>query len=240
MSRIRICFFADGESVHTQRWLREMVARDFEVTLITRRPWSFPGVQVVTLADSWWAREWFRRVPEICRIVRQLRPDIVHGHYITSYGLWAALCGVRPLVLTAWGSDILVSPKRSILVRWLTRWLLSQAELITADSLDMLEEIRTYTPHGRLEQVQWGVDLERIRPHRDSARPVLNVISLRSWERNYNIDLVLRAFADFLQAMPGSMAHLHLLGGGGAGGGVASASVVDGDCGASDVPWAGG
>lgn len=214
MADIRICFFADGMSVHTQRWLKEIAVRGFEVTLVTRRPWSHPGVRVITIGDSSGVSGWFSRIAAIRRIVRELHPDIVHGHYVTSFGFWAAASGVRPLVQTAWGSDILVSPKRSRLVRWLTRWSLAGAALITADSLDTLAEIRKYAPHSRLEQVQWGVDLDLIKPADAPPRTVLNLLSMRSWEEIYNIDRILQAVAALRSTAPEIPVHLHLLGGG--------------------------
>lgn len=212
---MKICFFADGQSVHTQRWLKEIAARGIEVTLITRRPWCYPGIREFVISPRMsGSAGWFIDVFRIRRLIRKLRPDIVHGHYLTSYGFWAAICGKKPLVLTAWGSDVLVTPKRNKLLHWLTGWTLSRADLITADSLDTLEEIRGYAVPARLEQVQWGVDLDRIRPVTEKSSPVLSLISLRSWEQNYNIDTILHSFARLRAKRPELQVHLHLLGGG--------------------------
>ena len=213
MKKIKICFFADGESVHTQRWLREMAARGFEVILITRRPKKQSEYNTHVVEPGLRRTGWLFGALKIRRIVRKISPDIVHGHYITSYGMWAAISGVKPLVLTAWGSDILVSPKQNRLIRWLTGWMLRRADLITADSEDTLEEILGYSPQARLEQVQWGVDLNRIRNSASLSKiDVLNVVSLRNWTTNYNINLIFEAYADLRKAIPNYSAHLHLLG----------------------------
>lgn len=212
--KISICFFADGENLHTRRWLREMVARNFEVTLVTRRPQEMPGVRVITVSDSLGRLGWFQRILEIRRIVREVRPDIVHGHYVTSYGFWAAVSGIHPLVLTAWGSDILVTPKKSRLMRLLVGWTISRADLITADSLDMIEEILKYPVRGEAKQVQWGVDLDAFRPMPSRRNDGFGVLSLRTWSENYNVDIIIRAFAEFHNLRPELRATLHLLGGG--------------------------
>ena len=215
MKKVKICFFADGKSVHTQRWLREMVARGFEVILITRRLNLHNQFKAYVVEPGFGWTGWLRGIPKIRRLVRNIKPDIVHGHYVTSYGLWAAICGVKPLVLTAWGSDILVSPKENRIIRWLTSWVLSKAYLITADSADALDEIKTYTPQAKMEQVQWGVDINKFQYSRSvSNENIFNVVSLRTWSANYNIDLILEAFAEFKKSLPNRHVHLHLLGGG--------------------------
>ena len=215
MDRIRICFFADGKSVHTLRWLREMAQLGFDVVLVTRRPDEGGEFATRVIAPGLDGAGWLRGLAAVRRVVGELRPDIVHGHYITSYGLWAAVSGARPLVLTAWGSDILVTPGRSRLARWTTGWTLRRADLITADSADTLAAIRGYGPRARLKQVQWGVDLGRMpRAEAGADGGVLNVVSLRSWAPNYNIDLILHAFAGLVAAQPERACHLHLLGGG--------------------------
>jgi glycosyltransferase involved in cell wall biosynthesis len=160
---------------------------------------------------------WFKALPEVRRVVRGLKkrfqPTLVHGHYVTSYGMWAAACGLKvPLVLTAWGSDILVTPRESRLMRWVVGWSLRRADLITADSMDMLDAIARYHPQAACHQILWGADTDKFVPGDPGAD--FDVVSLRSWEPNYNIDLIVEAFSRFLMLRPHSHARLHLLGGG--------------------------
>lgn len=191
-----------------------MLQRGYQVTLVTRRPWSEPGIEVIPVAEKSGYLNWFSRIKEIREIVRKVKPDLVHGHYITSYGFWAAASGRHPLVLTAWGSDILVTPKQSWLKRQLTRWTLRQADLITADSLDMLDEMKLYQPRAQLEQIQWGVDLELFQPAPRPDDGVFHIVSLRMWEPLYNIDVIINAVAALRRLRPGRRVHLHLLGDG--------------------------
>ncbi|MBC7700837.1 glycosyltransferase family 4 protein [Aquabacterium sp.] len=215
---LRILFFADASSVHTRRWVASAVERGAEAVVITRQPGEVPGAhQVIAIRPGSDKASWFKALPEVRRVVRELsksfKPDLAHGHYITSYGLWAAACGLGcPKVLTAWGSDILVTPKQSRLMRWVVGWSLRRADLITADSMDMVEEIANYHPTAPVHQILWGADTDKFTPATPASD--FEVVSLRSWERNYNIDLVIEAFARFLTLRPHSHALLHLLGGG--------------------------
>ncbi|AKJ31181.1 glycosyltransferase family 4 protein [Caldimonas brevitalea] len=208
-----LLFFADAESVHTQRWVTAMVERGWHCSVVSRRHHPIPGATVHALStpDGNWA--WFAALPRVRRLAARLRPDIVHGHYVTSYGLWAAACGGAPRVLTGWGSDILVSPVYNRAVRLVTRFSLRRADLITADSQDMLDEIAHYRPKAALHQIFWGADTAKFRPQPRALRP-FRIVSLRAWEPNYNIDVILDAVAALRARAPDEALELHLLGGG--------------------------
>lgn len=215
---LRILFFADAASVHTRRWVASMVERGAEAIVITRSPAEVPGArEVIAIAPGQDKASWFKALPEVRRVARRVaarfKPHLVHGHYVTSYGLWAAACGLRqPKVLTAWGSDILVTPRESRLMRMIVRWSLRRADLITADSIEMVDEIASYHPSAPVHQILWGADTGKFLPA--PPAPDFEVVSLRVWEPNYNIDLVIEAFARFVSLRPHSQARLHLLGGG--------------------------
>jgi glycosyltransferase involved in cell wall biosynthesis len=222
-ARGRILFFADARQVHTRRWVDAMAERGFECVVGTRAPGAIAGAaEVVPIAAGSDALGWFRAVPAVRALARRVAPQWVHGHYVTSYGLWAAACrGIAPVVLTAWGSDILVTPRerglRGTLMHGLVGWSLRRADLVTADAQEVLDEIRRYGGVGApCREVLWGVDTQRFCPADvapgDPGR--FEVISLRQWEPNYRIDLTLRALAALRAARPSLRVGLTLLGGG--------------------------
>ncbi len=212
---MRILFFGDADSVHLQRWVAETHARGAECHVATRRPGKVSGAtRVHVLKSGHDAAGWFIAVPWVRALTKHLKPDLVHGHYITSSGFWAAACGRRPCVLTAWGSDILVTPRNSPAMRALTGWVLRRADLVTADSQDTLDEIRTYQPGADLHEVLWGADTERFVPPAERALAPMQFVSLRAWEPNYNIDTLVAAFGRLRSDRPTAAWHLHLLGGG--------------------------
>jgi glycosyltransferase involved in cell wall biosynthesis len=216
----RILFFADASSIHTQRWVREIASRGFDCIVATRRPAEVLGASdVIAIRPGADAAGWFLALPEVTRVAKRVAPQWVHGHYVTSYGLWAAACGLGPqvpVVLTAWGSDLLVTPRakgwRGGVMSALVGWSLQRAALVTADSQDVLAEVARYGTKARCEEVLWGADTERFRPGRPA--PGFEIASLRSWEPNYNIGTVLEAFARLRAERPQAGAVLHLMGGG--------------------------
>ncbi|RZT95230.1 glycosyltransferase [Rivibacter subsaxonicus] len=215
----RILFFADASSVHTRRWVQAMVERSFECFVATRLPAEIPGAaDVIPLKPGSGGAGWFGAIPQVRTLARQLRPHWIHGHYVTSYGLWAAACDYPvPKLLTAWGSDILVTPRekglRGSFMAGLVGWSLRQAQLITADSADVIEAIKGYGPSAPCHEILWGADTDRFRPSK-APRTGFELLSLRNWEPNYNIDLILRALAALRAVRPQADATLSLLGGG--------------------------
>lgn len=222
MTRGRILFCADASHVHTRRWVQAMAERGFDCVVATRAQGVIDGAsEVFPIVPGGDALGWFRAVPGVRALAQRLAPQWIHGHYVTSYGLWAAACrGIAPVVLTAWGSDILLTPRepgwRGRLMHGLVGWSLRRADLITADAQDVLEEIARYGVAAACHEVLWGVDTQRFRPLEraldDDTR--FEVISLRQWEPNYRIDGLLRAFAALRAARPALRTGLTLLGGG--------------------------
>src|SRR5574343_978002 len=215
---VRILFFADASSVHTRRWVAAVAERGARAVVITRQPAEVPGAEEgLAVAPGADKLSWFTALPQVRRVAREVaarfQPNLVHGHYVTSYGLWATACGLAlPKVLTAWGSDILVTPRESRLMRLVVAWSLRHADLITAESMDMIDEIAEYHPSAPCHQILWGADTDKFVPAEPS--PGFDVVSLRTWEPNYNIDVIVEAFAAFAKQRPQSQARLHLLGGG--------------------------
>lgn len=209
-----LCLLGDATSPHVQRWAREMQQRGWRVSLITARPAPLPGVEVRALRPVRRSVDWLFRVRETKRHMRELAPDIVHAHYITSYGYLAARCGRHPLVMTAWGTDLLVTPLKSPWMRWLTGWTLRKADLITGDSASLMDAVARFGPACPAEEIHWGVDLHRFRPAPWDSKPAMQMVSLRAWEPNYRIDTIVDAFAQLRAGLPHLDLRLHLLGGG--------------------------
>jgi glycosyltransferase involved in cell wall biosynthesis len=215
----RILFFADASHIHTRRWVTAMAERGFDCHVATRLPGDIAHATVHVLAPGTDALGWFTALPAARHLARKLAPGWIHGHYVTSYGLWAAACAnLAPVVLTAWGSDILVTPRepgiRGQAMATLVRWSLRRARLLTADSQDVLQAMASEAPHAAAHEVLWGVDTERfcLPAHPRDGR--FEMISLRQWMPNYNIDVVLEALSLVRQQRPAARAHLSLLGGG--------------------------
>jgi glycosyltransferase involved in cell wall biosynthesis len=145
----------------------------------------------------------------IRRLLREVEPDITHGHWLCGFACFAALAGAKPLVAMAWGSDVLRAdrPKRIA-----NRVALNRAVLAMADSQALLEAmVELGARREGMLLMSWGVDLERFRPserERSELRAELGlpegriILSPRSLMPLYNPRTIVDAFELLADEMP--------------------------------------
>jgi glycosyltransferase involved in cell wall biosynthesis len=172
-----------------------------------RRPWTLPP-----------ARREYRR------LAAELRPDIVHGLYLTGYGWIADSLGVRPLVLSALGSDVLdLDPDRKTLgvldqltawhVAHRTRRAVASSDLVFTDSVALAATVEELFPGTEIRIVRFGIEIGKTVSH---ARPrwrgrldvdedAFVVLSSRLVRPRYNIDTIVRALPAIRDRCPSAV-----------------------------------
>lgn len=126
-----------------------------------------------------------------------VKPDILHAHYASSYGLLGALSGFKNYYISVWGSDVFVFPRKSIFHRLVLRFNLAKARLIFSASEVMADETVKYT-QTPIHVIPFGVDIEQFSPNiAESAdeRKTIVVGTVKSLEPVYAIDILIKAFA---------------------------------------------
>lgn len=207
--RLKICYIANPNNIHIERWLRYFVSQGHEVHLIPLGDYNkrMPGVIYHNLEIK------FKVIPKIWtiekaikvkRLVKKNLPDIIHGHFITEGGYLAYLSGVKPLVVTAWGSDIYLYPKQSFVKKLLTQRTLQNADLITIDSNDLKNKVvKLGASSEKSYIIQFGVDTKLFNPKYDvnALKKELKIgdnekiiFSPRMIKPIYNIDNIVKAF----------------------------------------------
>jgi glycosyltransferase involved in cell wall biosynthesis len=198
---MRLCFIGDAETIHTQRWV-EWFAADHEVAIIATGPGEgLAGRRIATLpAESPSRTRLLASVIEVRRVLRTYRPDILHCHFINESGWLGAASGHRPLVITAWGSDVYRAPAESRLARYLNPWSVRRADWVTCDSHDQASVLRSWGVEAeRVSVIGWGVDRQEFHPGVDGSgwRAKLGipsdakvVLSPRQWYANSNVPSV--------------------------------------------------
>ncbi len=211
--RLRLAFLADPNSIHTRRWLAFFAERGHEIHLLDGYATGItPGLhqQVVVRRYAALGR---LRIPffsslqgrsALRRALAELRPDVLHGHYLTRYGWQARLSGFHPYVVSPWGSDLFVTPRTSRRARWWARATLGAADLVTVVSEPMREAaVLAGARADRIEMVQFGVDTEAFAPGPAPAGLAQRlglgsgrvVFSSRALKPVYRQDIVIDAFA---------------------------------------------
>jgi teichuronic acid biosynthesis glycosyltransferase TuaC len=104
-------------------------------------------------------RNWY----ELKKIVQEFRPDLVHAQYGSVLGFLAWMVG-KPLVVTFRGSDVngdpYVSPLRTLLTQFLSRWVAQRAKLVICVTKEIA--IKVLRPDALV--MPSPIDLELFRP----------------------------------------------------------------------------
>jgi len=211
-ARWRHVLIGDAESPHLLKWARAL-APQVELWVASSRGFA-PGFDGLVPAERRLALGEavahgggnvgvLRRLPELARWLQRVDADWLHPHYLTSHGAlaWAAKVGWRlraQIVGSAWGSDILVTPRRSRVMRWLTARILRACALTTSDSEHMAAEMRAL---GAREVSVFPFGLERMPPPSPAKAP-WRCFANRGLEPIYRSERVLEAFAAIAATQP--------------------------------------
>jgi glycosyltransferase involved in cell wall biosynthesis len=194
---MRILYLGHIQSVHLRRWVSAAVAAGDTVAVcsFTRSDCEVPVKVLRTFGVG--KAAYFLCAPQLKRFVQQFRPDVVHAHYLTSYGVLAVLAGVRPLIVTAWGSDLLPVPTTTAAHRWLAARALKGADLVTvvADHMKNAAVAHGADP-DRVETVPFGVDLSVFKPApARTPRGIPVITCTRNFDDVYRVDTLIEAVA---------------------------------------------
>jgi glycosyltransferase involved in cell wall biosynthesis len=204
---VKIATLGNASAVHTQRWVAHFRSRGHDVRLwsLERGPDAIGAERLPRMPLPGFLR-YPLAVPALARAMDRFAPDLVDAHYVPNYGLMGAMCGRRPLAVTAWGSDLLIAAGRDPLQRMRARHVLTRADVVLADGDNLAEAARAIgAPRDRVVTIPWGIDLARYRPGLEREAGLL--LSTRMHEAVYDIPTLFRGVEPLMRARP----DLHLV-----------------------------
>ncbi|OAL77515.1 hypothetical protein AY608_07000 [Acinetobacter terrae] len=145
---------------------------------------------------------YFLMVSQVKKILLEIKPDIVNAHYASGYGTTARLVNYHPYILSVWGSDIYLFPKKSFLHKWLVKKNLLAADAIASTGHNMaLETNKLVTLKKPIFITPFGIDKEvfYIKRNYSASGYLLEdkivIGTVKSLKPVYGIDLLIQAFA---------------------------------------------
>ena len=212
--KMKICYVNKGISVHDQKFLKYFAnEEEFDVHLLSYYGKKLPDIDGLTMHQIPIPS------PELAfpiasaltpLLIRKIKPDIVHGHYLLTYGFYAALAHYHPLLQMAWGSDVLIAPKNRV-YRPIVKYSLKHADLVTVDcemGKKAIVELRY-----RAENIvvfPWGIDIKKFnlqvdgRDIRDNLdwQDNLVVVCTRQHKPVYGLEYLINAIPDVIKKEP--------------------------------------
>lgn len=202
---MKVCYIGNSNH-HMRKWVSEAVKRNFEVLWIVpceksklnRLEDELGEVRKYQFNSARKFMGYVGALVSIDNIISSERPDIVHAHYLVHNGLIAMLQkGNRPLVVSAWGSDV------KLLQKWhpfslVLEPLFKRIDLLTTCGTHLKEFLvsKGYVPKQKCINLPFGVDIQKFS---FSSKPFssreYDIVSTRNHERVYDVDTLLYALS---------------------------------------------
>ena len=221
---MRILYVAAMNNIHAVRWIEHFAGAGLDVHVVNvgldqhqrvaganyhdhlTRPSTAGGI----VRQFWSAYRPFLR--GMRRTLDAVKPHLVHVHGISVYAYIVKQCGFRPVVATAWGSDVLINPRESLKRRLIVRRSLAAADVITCSGEHIKQSmIKLGAVREAIEMVNFGTDVEQFSPaKRDPglaqqlgfAPGTRLVLSTRMLRPIYDVATLIRAIPAVVRRRP--------------------------------------
>ncbi len=229
---MRIIYFSKDYSPHDHRFLAALSETEHEVYYLkleknVRQVEDRPvpeNIQQILWAGGQGQFRW-RDVPRLVldlkRVIKEIKPDLIHAGPIQTCAFLAVLTGFRPLLTMSWGFDLMDDVNKNSWMKRITRYVLRRSTFFTSDANVTRDKAVEYGMNPERTVVfPWGVDLKHFSPRQlavksktqNTKRKAFTLFCNRSWEIRYGVDVLARAFVKVAQARDD--VNLLILGGG--------------------------
>lgn len=220
---MKILYFTRDYTPHDYRFLAALAETEHEVYYLRLekrgharedRPVPFP-VKIVKWAGGTapisLRRDGWRLLRSLKRVLREIKPDVVHAGPVQDVALLAALAGAKPLVSMSWGYDMMIDAEKDGLYRWATDFVLKRSAVFVGDNQAVKQKAINFGfPAERIVTFPWGVDVSRFVPGNGSSELRTRkgwednfvVLHTRTWAPVYGVDVFARAFVRAVKEMP--------------------------------------
>ncbi len=268
---MKILYFSKNYTSHDYRFLSSLSKTEHEIFYLKleanqRQVEDRPvpeNVQQILWAGGQREFRW-RDLPRLtfdfrC-LTNKIKPDLIHAGPIQTCTFIAALSGFRPILAMSWGFDLVRDADLNSWMRWVTRYTLKRSTFFTSDAYVSRDRAVVFGMDPKKTVIfPWGTDIKHFMPKKEQSgkknpisksrksKPVnpksITLFCSRSWESNYGVDVLARAFVKV--ANMNRDVNLILLGGGSQGakirqilmnGGVMERVYFGGQVGQRDLP----
>ena len=223
---MKVLIISDAQSVHTQRWVSSLSGKGVDVVLYSIKPYlddfySSKGIKCYFFDLFSYKRDGsglfgafkkhFQAVRHLQKVLKEVKPDILHAHYVTSYSLIGALSGFHPFIVSVWGSDVYIFPNQFRINRFIVKYTLRRADKILSTSHVMAKEASKYT-RKQMEITPFGVDTDLFQRSIPAPKDKFVIGSVKTISYKYGTEYLLRAFKEVCDNNPNLYCYLELVG----------------------------
>jgi glycosyltransferase involved in cell wall biosynthesis len=210
----RILFLGDAGSSHLTKWVQALHGKYYKVGIFSLRE---PAAEIRDLegltihvhqtdqakfSASFLSKfVYMFAVPALRKFVSEFKPDVIHAHYASSYGLMGARLNFHPYIISAWGSDVF-SFADNQLGKLILQYNFKKADAILSTSYVMKDRVASFTSKPIIV-TPFGVDTHAFHPAKNHApffpQDAFVFGMVKSMEDIYGVSNVISAFHQLLQ-----------------------------------------
>lgn len=206
---MRVLLLSDVNSEHTEKWALGLANKGIKVGLFSFNKASYewyihPNITVffepekrINAESTLTKLAYLKYVTILKKIIKHFKPDILHAHYATSYGLVGALSQYHPYIISSWGTDVMKFPNKNFVAKSILKYNFKHADLLCATSNTIKDCIHDVIKKD-VTVIPFGVDVEIFSPKK--VKSLFNedefvLGSIKPLEELYNVDILIKSFA---------------------------------------------
>ncbi|GLH64253.1 glycosyltransferase [Parageobacillus sp. G301] len=204
---MKVLLLAPSKSIHTHKWALFYQEQGIDVKVVTFKDHYSPenAKEVETIVLPKWLPgklSYISTVSTLKKVLSSFQPDILHSHYVSSYGFVGAIAGYHPFYVSVWGRDIYQFPKQNTLNRKIVEYTLKKADVICSTSHVMAQETKKYT-NKAVEVTPFGVDITKFKPlPKAEEKREVTIGTVKALSDKYGIADLIKAFAKIRNDYP--------------------------------------
>ncbi len=217
LETLRVIYFSLDYSPHDHRFLSALAETDHEVFYVRlqRGPRQVEDRPVPSRIEQvLWAggqgefrwRDLPKLVMDFRRVVKRIKPDLIHAGPIQTCAFIATLSAFRPILTMSWGFDLMEDVYKSKWMERITYFVLRNSTFFTSDANVTRDKAVAFGMNPERTIVfPWGVDLQHFAPDTQYAirsKQQFTIFCNRSWEPRYGVDVLAKAFVKVAQQNP--------------------------------------
>lgn len=189
---MKIILLSDANSIHTLRWVESLTSRNIKIKLFSLfKPKKdligkykrinvkvvSPDLKINNLREPNISKiKYLLAMPLLKKTIKDFKPNILHAHYASSYGILGYLSKFKPFILSVWGSDIYHFPNKNLLNKFILRLVIKNSDKICSTSSAMKKIIEDEYKRFDVELISFGIDLELFKPAKNKKNFVVGTV----------------------------------------------------------------
>jgi len=207
---LKLLLLSDANSIHTLRWVESLSQHGFEIQLFSLfkpnkdsiKKYNKLNIKIISpdlrskIKDlkqpNLGKMKYLKSIFLLRKTIKYFKPDILHAHYASSYGLLGLLSRFKPYILSVWGSDIYYFPNKNLINKLLIKLIINNSDKVCSTSYAMREIIEKEYNRFDIKVVPFGVDIDLFKPSINHNKN-FTVGTIKSIDNHNGIDCLLEA-----------------------------------------------